>query len=42
MENIDQILYAIIDLHLKAESVGSLSPAVMGDIGKFTELVVVH
>ncbi|KAJ7342898.1 hypothetical protein DFH08DRAFT_811234 [Mycena albidolilacea] len=37
MENIHPVLYAIINLHLKAETVESLSPAMLNNIGKFME-----
>ncbi|KAJ7719374.1 hypothetical protein B0H14DRAFT_3170647, partial [Mycena olivaceomarginata] len=37
MENIHPVLYAIINLHLKAETVESLSPAMLDNIGKFME-----
>jgi hypothetical protein len=37
MENIHPVLYAIINLHLKAETVESLSPAMLGNIGQFME-----
>jgi hypothetical protein len=35
MENIHPVLYAIINLHLKAETV--LSPEMLDNIGKFLE-----
>ncbi|KAJ7830297.1 hypothetical protein B0H14DRAFT_3715594 [Mycena olivaceomarginata] len=37
MENIHPVLYAIINLHLKAEPVESLSPEMLNNIGKFME-----
>ncbi|KAJ7302844.1 hypothetical protein DFH08DRAFT_945524 [Mycena albidolilacea] len=37
MENIHPVLYAIISLYLKSETVGSLAPAMLDNIGKFTE-----
>ncbi|KAJ7807775.1 hypothetical protein B0H14DRAFT_2597435 [Mycena olivaceomarginata] len=37
MENIHQVLYAIIHLHIKSETVGSLSPEMINNIGKFME-----
>ncbi|KAJ7754712.1 hypothetical protein B0H14DRAFT_3600317 [Mycena olivaceomarginata] len=37
MENINQVLYAIINLHLKSETFGSLPPATVDNIGKFAE-----
>jgi hypothetical protein len=40
MENIHPVLYAIINLHLKAETVESLSPEMLDNIGKFMEWVV--
>ncbi|KAF8188812.1 hypothetical protein K438DRAFT_1764071 [Mycena galopus ATCC 62051] len=37
MENIHQILYSIIHLHIKSETIGSLPPAMMDHLGKFVE-----
>ncbi|KAJ7777814.1 hypothetical protein B0H14DRAFT_3587162 [Mycena olivaceomarginata] len=37
MENIHPVLYTIINLHLKAETVESLSPEMLDNIGKFME-----
>lgn len=37
MENIHQILYAIVNLHVKSETVGSLPPLMVDHIGKFIE-----
>ncbi|KAJ7789043.1 hypothetical protein B0H14DRAFT_2627662 [Mycena olivaceomarginata] len=37
MENIPEILYTIINLHLKSETVRSLPPAMLDNIGKFVE-----
>jgi hypothetical protein len=37
MENIYPVFYAIIDLHLKADTVESLSPEMLDNIGKFKE-----
>ncbi|KAJ7712080.1 hypothetical protein B0H14DRAFT_3172051 [Mycena olivaceomarginata] len=37
MENIHPVLYAIINLHLRAETVESLSPEMLDNIGKFME-----
>ncbi|KAJ7888445.1 hypothetical protein B0H14DRAFT_3716680, partial [Mycena olivaceomarginata] len=37
MEDIHPVLYAIINLHLKAETVESLSPEMLNNIGKFME-----
>ncbi|KAJ7353322.1 hypothetical protein DFH08DRAFT_934280 [Mycena albidolilacea] len=37
MENIHPVLYAIINLHLKAETVECLSPEILHNIGKFME-----
>ncbi|KAJ7119665.1 hypothetical protein C8R44DRAFT_737445 [Mycena epipterygia] len=37
MENIDQILYAIVNLHIKSETAGSVLPSTLDHIGKFTE-----
>ncbi|KAJ7782596.1 P-loop containing nucleoside triphosphate hydrolase protein [Mycena olivaceomarginata] len=37
MENIHPVLYAIISLHLKAETVESLFPEMLDNIGKFIE-----
>ncbi|KAF8196235.1 hypothetical protein K438DRAFT_1760411 [Mycena galopus ATCC 62051] len=38
MENIHGFLYAIVDLHMKSEPVGSLPPLMLDTIGKFVEL----
>ncbi|KAJ7759823.1 P-loop containing nucleoside triphosphate hydrolase protein [Mycena olivaceomarginata] len=35
MENIHQVLYAIINLYLKSKTAGSLDPAMLDHIGKF-------
>ncbi|KAJ7028894.1 hypothetical protein C8F04DRAFT_1265460 [Mycena alexandri] len=37
VEGIHQVLYPIIDLHLKSETAGSLPPAVVDQIAQFTE-----
>jgi hypothetical protein len=37
MENIHPVLYAIINLYLKSETVESLAPEVLHNIGKFME-----
>jgi hypothetical protein len=37
MENIHPVLYAVISLYLKAETVGSLAPVMLDNIGKFME-----
>ncbi|KAF8169985.1 hypothetical protein K438DRAFT_1773920 [Mycena galopus ATCC 62051] len=37
MENIHQILYAVVELHIKSEIVGSLPPSMLDNIGKFIE-----
>ncbi|KAJ7351565.1 hypothetical protein DFH08DRAFT_935169 [Mycena albidolilacea] len=37
MENIHPVLYAIINLHLKTDTVESLAPAMLSNIGKFME-----
>ncbi|KAJ7838033.1 hypothetical protein B0H14DRAFT_3141268 [Mycena olivaceomarginata] len=37
VENIHPVLYTIINLHLKAETVESLSPEMLNNIGKFME-----
>ncbi|KAJ7205248.1 hypothetical protein GGX14DRAFT_397792 [Mycena pura] len=37
MADIHGLLYAIINLHLTSETVGSLAPAVLEDIGKFAQ-----
>ncbi|KAJ7025826.1 hypothetical protein C8F04DRAFT_1400355, partial [Mycena alexandri] len=34
LESIHQVLYSIVQLHLKSEVIGSLSPAVLEDIGQ--------
>jgi hypothetical protein len=38
LENILQVLYAIINLHIKSS--GSLSPSLVNDIGKFKEYII--
>ncbi|KAJ7826882.1 hypothetical protein B0H14DRAFT_3144805 [Mycena olivaceomarginata] len=35
MENIHQVLYAVINFYLKSETAGSLNPAILDHIGKF-------
>jgi hypothetical protein len=40
MENVHEVLYTIINLYLKSETVGSLPPAMVDNIGKFMEQVV--
>ncbi|KAJ7796490.1 hypothetical protein B0H14DRAFT_3550792 [Mycena olivaceomarginata] len=40
MENIHQVLYAIINLYLKSEKAGSLDPAMLDHIGKFMGQVI--
>ncbi|KAJ6479751.1 hypothetical protein C8R45DRAFT_1101191 [Mycena sanguinolenta] len=35
LENIHQVLYAIIELHIKSEAPGSLSPAMVDHVEKF-------
>ncbi|KAJ7462879.1 hypothetical protein FB451DRAFT_1370816 [Mycena latifolia] len=37
LENVYQLLNAIINLHIKSETKGSLDPATLGHVGKFTE-----
>ncbi|KAJ7435502.1 hypothetical protein FB451DRAFT_1379364 [Mycena latifolia] len=37
MENIHKLLYAIINMHLKSETAGSLPPITLDHLGKFTE-----
>ncbi|KAF7352062.1 hypothetical protein MVEN_01168900 [Mycena venus] len=37
MESIHQVLYSIINLHLKSETAGFLPPALLLEVGKFTE-----
>ncbi|KAJ7493507.1 hypothetical protein FB451DRAFT_1164401 [Mycena latifolia] len=37
MENIHELLYAIINLHINSETGGSLPPTTLDHIGKFTE-----
>ncbi|KAJ7111248.1 hypothetical protein C8R44DRAFT_883073 [Mycena epipterygia] len=37
MENIHELLYTIVDLHIKSETEGTLPPAILHDIGKFAE-----
>ncbi|KAJ7104939.1 P-loop containing nucleoside triphosphate hydrolase protein [Mycena epipterygia] len=42
MENIHGILYAIIDLHIKSETVGRLPPVILSHTGKFTDDRTLH
>jgi hypothetical protein len=35
--NIRQVLYAIVELHIKSETAGSLAPSVLAHIVKFME-----
>ncbi|KAJ7895614.1 P-loop containing nucleoside triphosphate hydrolase protein, partial [Mycena olivaceomarginata] len=35
MENVHQVLYAVINFYLKSETAGSLNPAMLNHIGKF-------
>ncbi|KAF8209179.1 hypothetical protein K438DRAFT_1811871 [Mycena galopus ATCC 62051] len=37
MENIHHILYAVVELHIKSETVGSLPPLMLDNIGEFVE-----
>ncbi|KAF8201888.1 hypothetical protein K438DRAFT_1758156 [Mycena galopus ATCC 62051] len=37
MENIHHVLYAVVELHIKSETVGSLPPLMLNNIGKFVE-----
>jgi hypothetical protein len=37
MESIHPVLHAVINLHLKSETVESLAPAVLDNIGNFME-----
>ncbi|KAF8205332.1 hypothetical protein K438DRAFT_2096588 [Mycena galopus ATCC 62051] len=37
MENIHHLTYAIVNLHMKSETVGSLPPSMLANIGKFIE-----
>ncbi|KAF8176115.1 hypothetical protein K438DRAFT_1770655 [Mycena galopus ATCC 62051] len=37
MDNIHCILYAIVDFHMKSETVGSLHPSMLGNLGGFIE-----
>ena len=39
IENVHELLYAIVNLHMKSETPGSLSPAMLYHVGKFTEYV---
>ncbi|KAF8157576.1 hypothetical protein K438DRAFT_2074166 [Mycena galopus ATCC 62051] len=42
MDNIHQVLCAIISSHMKSETVGALPPSMLHDIGKFTESEILH
>ncbi|KAF8167063.1 hypothetical protein K438DRAFT_1774801 [Mycena galopus ATCC 62051] len=37
VENVHRLLYCIVDLHLKSETPGHLSPLTLDHVGKFTE-----
>ncbi|KAJ7440871.1 hypothetical protein FB451DRAFT_1442779 [Mycena latifolia] len=37
LENVYQLLYVIINLHIKSETKGSLDPATLDHVGKFTD-----
>jgi hypothetical protein len=37
MEHVHELLCAIVNLHIKSETPGSLSPATLNDVGNFTE-----
>ncbi|KAF8171409.1 hypothetical protein K438DRAFT_1852768, partial [Mycena galopus ATCC 62051] len=37
MENIHHILYAVVKLHIKSETVGSLPPLLVDNIEKFVK-----
>ncbi|KAJ7034168.1 hypothetical protein C8F04DRAFT_1395625, partial [Mycena alexandri] len=37
LENVHQVLFAIVDVHLKSATIGSLPPASLHHIGKFTD-----
>ncbi|KAJ6454329.1 hypothetical protein C8R45DRAFT_1189462 [Mycena sanguinolenta] len=37
MESIPQVLYAIVDLHIKSAVIGSVPPAMLDSVGGFTE-----
>ena len=39
LENIHQVLFAIINLHIKSEAAGSLSPAMTEHVGSFMKYV---
>ncbi|KAJ7702553.1 P-loop containing nucleoside triphosphate hydrolase protein, partial [Mycena olivaceomarginata] len=39
VENIHQVLYAIINLHIKLDTPGSLPPSMLYHVGKFTETI---
>ncbi|KAJ7809556.1 hypothetical protein B0H14DRAFT_2865665 [Mycena olivaceomarginata] len=39
VENIHQVLYAIINLHIKSDTPGSLPPSMLYHVGKFTETI---
>ncbi|KAJ7467829.1 hypothetical protein B0H11DRAFT_2306239 [Mycena galericulata] len=39
MENIHNVIYAIVDLHIKSETPGSLPPATLDHIGKFMQTI---
>ncbi|KAJ7467838.1 P-loop containing nucleoside triphosphate hydrolase protein, partial [Mycena galericulata] len=39
LENIHKVLYAIVDLHIKSETPGSLPPATLDHVGKFMQTI---
>lgn len=39
LEDVLQVLYAILNLHIKSETTGSLPPGMSHEVGRFTEYV---
>ncbi|KAJ6505219.1 hypothetical protein C8R45DRAFT_1181309 [Mycena sanguinolenta] len=37
MESVPQVLYAIVEVHIKSEAIGSVPPAMLDAVGEFTE-----
>jgi hypothetical protein len=42
MENIHELLYTIVDLHIRSKTGGTLPPGILHHIGKFTEYFSLH
>ncbi|KAJ6470389.1 hypothetical protein C8R45DRAFT_937301 [Mycena sanguinolenta] len=42
LENVYQVLFAIIDLHIKSEAAGSLSPVMTEHVGRFMKSIYIY